>query len=361
MAENVVIDSGSAAEGQYEAKYCSPLSNPELDKMIFRGEAHKPEQLLPNLQSPAFVQIELDQTDLKNIDLPILLTSTNKLCIDGMQLKKQLLNELTLKFLHVDFETSIEKASIQGKVNYVCKPEHILINLELFRISFSQSHLFNQQRDYIRQWLINVPNTIVTLLEKKLEQIPSYIKSDLLKTIKNAFQIAFQLFGTSFGQAFQEQVLNDKILAVLQYHEKHKHLVNTTSEKYNSLKRLFTRQVEPEIDYVPYLKLTFTPDIIQPFLNRFKSNRPNLFDKIKCLPVYLIPKWSRTVSLETEEAKLDFRYSFSAYETEIAQRRSKVEQVLNNVARGLYYKYLNKNLIVDQQYLPSYFIKTSVL
>ncbi|CAF0947236.1 unnamed protein product [Didymodactylos carnosus] len=55
------------------------------------------------------------------------------------------------------------------------------------------------------------------------------------------------------------------------------------------------------------------------------------------------------------------RCHFSVYEIEIAKARTKYEQGLNNVAHGLLYKYLHKNLTINNQYLPSYFIKTTVL
>lgn len=56
--------------------------------------------------------------------------------------------------------------------------------------------------------------------------------------------------------------------------------------------------------------------------------------------------------------EFEFRYSFSQIEIILAQSRSKNEQVLNGIARNIYYRHL-KNLKCDNSYntLPSYFIK----
>ena len=69
---------------------------------------------------------------------------------------------------------------------------------------------------------------------------------------------------------------------------------------------------------------------------------------------------------ETSEIdqELEFRYSFSAIERLLAMKRSRVEQILNGVARSIYYKYFKHQLSAEDNkktLIPSYFVTTTVL
>jgi hypothetical protein len=75
--------------------------------------------------------------------------------------------------------------------------------------------------------------------------------------------------------------------------------------------------------------------------------------------MHAIPKWStKTPQCDRE---LEFRYSFSAVELLLAQERSYNEQILNGIARSIYYKFLKDQRTSTQNVIPSYFIKTTVL
>ncbi|CAF1401078.1 unnamed protein product [Didymodactylos carnosus] len=107
-------------------------------------------------------------------------------------------------------------------------------------------------------------------------------------------------------------------------------------------------------DLVPALQLKFWPDSVQPFFERIKQNRPHLHDLILSkTSMHVVPKWSAKTCIDEQD--LEFRYSFSAIEILLAKHRTHNEQVLNGIARSIYYRYLNETV------LPSYFIKTSVL
>jgi hypothetical protein len=83
---------------------------------------------------------------------------------------------------------------------------------------------------------------------------------------------------------------------------------------------------------------------------------PDVSDLIESgdISMHVIQKPSTETQIVDEE--IDFRYSFSFIERLLASRRSKNEQILNGVARSIYYRYLKKECK-----LPSYFIKTTVL
>jgi hypothetical protein len=115
-----------------------------------------------------------------------------------------------------------------------------------------------------------------------------------------------------------------------------------------------------DADFVSALQLKFWPDDIQPFLDRIKRNRPKIYELIiQQTSMHVIQKWST----KTEECdrELEFRYSFSAVELFLAQKRSHNEQVLNGIARSIYYKFLKDQRTSNQNVIPSYFIKTTIL
>ncbi|CAF1005818.1 unnamed protein product, partial [Didymodactylos carnosus] len=56
-------------------------------------------------------------------------------------------------------------------------------------------------------------------------------------------------------------------------------------------------------------------------------------------------------------------YSFSAIELILAEGRTRNEKLLNSVAKSIYYKYLYKKTASQEdkeQYIPSYFVKTTI-
>ncbi|CAF1514532.1 unnamed protein product [Didymodactylos carnosus] len=116
-----------------------------------------------------------------------------------------------------------------------------------------------------------------------------------------------------------------------------------------------------DFDFVPALELKFWPKNIEPFLNRLRQNRPDLYDKICKTCMYLVAKASPISSGNYKE--FDFRYSFSAIELILAEGRTRNEKSLNSVAKSIYYKYLYKKTAFQgdrEQYIPLYFVKTTI-
>ncbi|CAF1550167.1 unnamed protein product, partial [Didymodactylos carnosus] len=109
-----------------------------------------------------------------------------------------------------------------------------------------------------------------------------------------------------------------------------------------------------DVDFVVCLKLNFWPPDIQPFLKRLQARRESFYELIKNEYMHVVPKWSKLTPASSQE--FEFRYSFSAIELILAKNRTQKEQILNGIARSIYYKYSYK-----RTELTSYFVKTTVL
>ncbi|CAF3670303.1 unnamed protein product [Rotaria sordida] len=148
---------------------------------------------------------------------------------------------------------------------------------------------------------------------------------------------------------------------LLEFYEKYKYLGNASMlEDYMEYGLSLMNY---DVDLVPALKLEFWPDDMQVFLNRIQNSRPKLYEIIlEQASMHLIPKWSSKTQEVDQE--LEFRYSFSAIERLLAKNRTRVEQILNGVARSIYYRCLKKEPCLEDHtktIVPSYFIKTTVL
>ncbi|CAF1383889.1 unnamed protein product [Rotaria sordida] len=148
---------------------------------------------------------------------------------------------------------------------------------------------------------------------------------------------------------------------LLEFYEKYKYLGNASMlEDYMEY---WLSLMNYDVDLVPALKLEFWPDDMQVFLNRIQNSRPKLYEIIlEQASMHLIPKWSSKTQEVDQE--LEFRYSFSAIERLLAKNRTRIEQILNGVARSIYYRYLKKEPCLEDHtktIVPSYFIKTTVL
>ncbi|CAF4439047.1 unnamed protein product [Didymodactylos carnosus] len=164
----------------------------------------------------------------------------------------------------------------------------------------------------------------------------------------------FNMIGSAYGYRLPQK-LKRQLQLILDFYDKHKHLSDSGNHK--EIINYLTYCMPKDVDFVPAIEIKgFWPDDVKWFFERFKKNRPFLYDElISTTSMHLIAKWPKKTSNTDEE--LGFRYSFSALERFIAQKRTENEQVLNGIARSIYYRYLKttRNLI------PSYFVKTTVL
>ncbi|CAF1574873.1 unnamed protein product, partial [Didymodactylos carnosus] len=148
--------------------------------------------------------------------------------------------------------------------------------------------------------------------------------------------------------------LAKQIRVILDFYLKYRHLINKDIVlPYNPKKYYSATESLAEFDIVVGIKLNFRPSVCHLSFERIKRKRPQLYNIIKSSAIYLIPKGSH----KTDEQEYEFRLSFSVIEIEIAKHRSNIEQILNAVARSLYYTRLYRK---DDKYFKSYVIKTIV-
>ncbi|CAF4969732.1 unnamed protein product, partial [Rotaria sp. Silwood1] len=148
---------------------------------------------------------------------------------------------------------------------------------------------------------------------------------------EQAFRDLFTLVGPVYGYGLP-QVALVRIQAILDFYDRYAHIGNP--DNITDVANYFKSCAPIDADCAPSLQLKFWSNDIQPFFERIKRNRPNIYHLImNKTSMHVIPKWStKTPACDRE---LEFRYSFSAIELILAQQRQKV--------------------------LPSYFIKTTVL
>ncbi|CAF1041326.1 unnamed protein product [Didymodactylos carnosus] len=115
-----------------------------------------------------------------------------------------------------------------------------------------------------------------------------------------------------------------------------------------------------ECDIVFAFELDYIPDIIDKTLKRIKVYRPDLYQKLlNDCTIYIVSK-SSAINKDKLDSNLEFRYSLSKLELILADNRTNNENLLNGIARAIYYKYI-RSIVIDGIHLTSYFIKTTVL
>ncbi len=161
------------------------------------------------------------------------------------------------------------------------------------------------------------------------------------------------LTGPAYGYRLSE-TNRRRLATLLDFYETYKHLGDP---QYCKNRIEYNQDCLPkESDFVPCFQLKFWPKDVEGFRQRIKAHRSELYGLIESsrTSMHVIPKWSgKTPAVDQE---LELRYSFSFLERLFAEHRTEKEQILNGVARSIYYRYLK-----DKRCLPSYFIKTTVL
>ncbi|CAF0953325.1 unnamed protein product [Didymodactylos carnosus] len=357
---------GSTAEGQAYAVHCGQKSVQDIDIMMVEGTISSPTALIPTNIS-GFKQIRFDQVKILGGQscLTSTLNSNGVLCLNGLKMKEHVLSRCRNETTPVaevpgtdrtEYQTDSAAASVAATQKY-----DPLASENHFTHVFSD--LLHPQQpslppNLLKERFRKISDGVMDAMRRYV--LPLVTNEQTQKTVtewcmnEQRFRDLLNMIGPVYGYHLPQK-LKQQLQLILDFYDKHKHLSNSFHCK--QITDYFKSCMPKEIDWVPAIQIKgFWPDDVKWFLKRFKKNRPHLYDEIiPTTSMHLIAKWPRKTSNTDEE--LGFRYSFSALERAIAQKRTENEQILNGIARSIYYRYLKttRNLI------PSYFVKTTVL
>ena len=364
--DNGFFVSGSTMEGAAYARHFAQQSMQDFDFMLVEGTIDSPDCLIKLTDAEGFVQVKYDEKFIQHFSKTPLSTKENQnkiLCINGLKMKEKYCGTNSISFLPTVEMTTTGQTAVNSASTEVTFQSNLL------SVPFDEQ--FENSLNYIRR--IKAQDNIQFLQPKYILACNSFLEL-ISQVVANILKIIFVAEGFT-AQKFQDiisltfpiyniqmpQVNKVRLNALLEFYEKYKYLGNpsmlTDHIEYGHL------CMDNEADFVPAFQLTFWPNDVQSFFNRIQIRRPELYKLIiETSSMHLIPKWSTKTSEIDEE--LEFRYSFSAIERLLAMKRSRVEQILNGVARSIYYKYLKKQSSVEDDkktLIPSYFVKTTVL
>ncbi|CAF0822360.1 unnamed protein product [Didymodactylos carnosus] len=326
---------GSTCEGQAYARQLAKQNIQDIDIMIVEGIVDNKNSLIPTGLS-GFVQIEsIGVTPNGTNQFQSKINRNGILCIDGKAMKEKYrqmekTENVGLYESRFDCHTNDDSSNASVQVTHQIQWIDNAKQFEnVIKIASQQRNLSN-----FSQLKINYCKFCMNIRSFLGRAISIHSQFSLLPIEKDVQDVCI-LAGRCYDYQLP-QVLLVRSLALLDFYDKHKHIANS--------------------DFVPALQLKFWPDNVQPFFERIKQNRPHLHDLILSkTSMHVVTKWSKKTCIDEQD--LEFRYSFSAVEILLAKHRTPNEQVLNGIARSIYYKYLKEIPPV----LPSYFIKTSVL
>lgn len=364
-ANNGFFVSGSTVEGAPYARHFAQQSMQDFDFMLVEGAITSPTCLIKLPDVKGFVQIKFDDTLIKQFSESPLSTKENEKnisCINGLKMKEKYCVTESISFLSIlkliiTSETAVHSASTN--VNFQSHFLPISFD-ELFENALNNISQMKAQRNV--EFLQPKFTLVCNALRKSMSEyvIPCFgkilAKEMTVQSVEDILSLIFPAYNIQMPQANKVRVNG-----LLEFYEKYKYLGNPSMLKdYIEYGQL---SLNGEMDFVPAFQLQFWPDDVQPFFDRIQIRRPELYKLIiETSSMHLIPKWSTKTSEIDQE--LEFRYSFSAIERLLARNRSTVEQILNGVARSIYYKYLKNQLSTEggnQTLIPSYFVKTTVL
>ena len=358
--------SGSTAEGQTYARHLANQNIQDIDILLHCGSVNSVRNLIPT-RIPGFVRIKFDdQTKESGSTQFIGEKDVNGiLCINGCKLKEKHCRTETsigapLSYVTLEGPTSPDasSAAVPQKVDYKTIDLGQQFRQALLNISNQRDQLgFNTIKtnyvlfsrgvcEAISQYALPLCCTTYTAQMFQEQNVNEQIFRDL-----------FTLVGPAYDYDLP-QVTRVRITSLLDFYNKYKQVGNPKA--ITDMADYFKSCAPVDADFVPALQLKFWPDDIQPFLERIKRSRPEIYESIiNQTSMHVIQKWStKTPGCDRE---LEFRYSFSAVELLLAQKRSFNEQILNGIARSVYYKFLKDQRASHQNVIPSYFIKTTVL
>ncbi|CAF1008516.1 unnamed protein product [Didymodactylos carnosus] len=366
----------SLKEGQVNAKSQSENATSEYDFMChIRNIIVKRESDLEPIENAPLGYYRI-RSNHRSISSPATTTTTDaersnvSHYVNGYQLKKDMQMELE-KYNPRQMKSSanVDGASVYVEYRRSLRDERVWKEVEEFRTQLS-----DVQRDQAKRNMDVFFQFSSDLINLKSREFYMKCSSDVLHTPMPEFllnkvcrRMPFlnHLYKTMFLSLIGipiPQKLAEKLQLALNFYEKYSSHINREieSDRVRKHRRQYMESKE-ECDIVIGIKLDFIPSLVRDAFERIKRNRPAVYRQIKHINIYLIPKWSKKTS--ESEAEYEFRLSFSLIESELANRRTKNEKILNGIARSIYYKYLNRTRVSfnDEIYFKSYYIKTIVL
>ncbi|CAF1147611.1 unnamed protein product [Didymodactylos carnosus] len=347
--------SGSTVEQQQYARHFANQIVPDVDIMIVEGRIHNPQTIMPT-SVPGFVQIQFDGVErLGGLSLfEVKHNSDDIACLNGLKMKQNLTKTVQSHMIPqnattitITGETNSESASaartiVTNTINIDQIFMEILDVIEIQQKAFNFVEMKNKYKLFGPKFQEFTLTKVFPVHEPVIEKGDEYSINDLI-----------HLAGPAYDHRLPK-ILRQRLELILNFYDKYQHLGNPKIFK-NCFQNA-SQQMPKETDNVPCLQLKFWPKDIQPFLKRFEVNRPQLYEKIiRNSSMHVIPKWStKTPKIDQD---IEFRYSFSAIERLLAEHRNKNEQILNGIARSIYFRYLKAVPVI----IPSYFVKTTVL
>ncbi|CAF1018390.1 unnamed protein product [Didymodactylos carnosus] len=375
----VIAGAGGAYEGEMFTRFLQPDGNIEIDNLYVAGVINNPNQIIDLINATGFIKIRqvnnslFDSKLIKFFDTDL----SGQVCFDGVKFKQNLYEEIAATCRVGDREMGADKSSLITSAN-VPLSVHLKPDIKSYSDIFRQIRLNQCVEPLYQQY-----HAYCQLLRKSCAIVSSKMNmadfsscySNVMpdscegaKSILNsAAQLVFSLddrsvdlccalMAPAFGIPLPDK-LKQKVKAVIRFYCKYQHLANL-----NICRQIQKSNcVKIEYDNVFAFQLGYIPDALQPFLHRIAERHPYLITRLLGDEqlIYIVSKPSRK-SFHSNDTRFEFRYSFSKLELIIAQNRTPKERLLNAIARTIYHKTI-RSIVVNGDYIPSYFVKTTVL
>ncbi|CAF4168195.1 unnamed protein product [Rotaria sp. Silwood2] len=360
---NLSFVAGSTTEKQAYARHYAQQSVQDIDIIVIQGRINS-EKALIKTDIPGFKQIRfhfVEQLGSLSRLIPTL-NSNGETCLNGLQMKEYHRQNIigastvgALAMVTTQAKTDSAAASVavtqqHDSLSLAKDFSEILLKLSSREQPLSVNLLKERVNKFCHGYLDSIRRYVLPLIvNEHTQQI-----ADKWNLNKQCFSSLLSMNGPFYGYRLPDK-LKQQLELILNFYEKHKHLSTSLilKEEIDYLKNC----IPNEMDIVPAIQIKdFWSDDVQWFLDRLKNDRPDLYEKlIPNASMHLIAKWPRKTSNQDEQ--LGFRYSFSTLERMLAQQRTDNEQILNGIARSIYYRYLKSS----ENLIPSYFVKTTVL
>ncbi|CAF0786753.1 unnamed protein product [Didymodactylos carnosus] len=346
------ISTGSEDEGQMFAKmFFSSDGAIENDTMLVVANISDETCLEEIPNTPGFVRVKRTK-DLPHIGR----------YVDGMRIKQIISDNLRERAVDLNMmctgmvmviSPSLDQAAIRIRQYPDLDLEHFELKVRMMQ---TISEAYNSSYHLWKGVLRDIYNDVT----QKAHENRNFFNSDMEMDSEPTPYVSSSLLCICVYPAFGIPLPRDvaeKAECLLKFYELVKSLVFSLP----SFKSFCEKQRHPfeehsDLDRVPCVCLDFDPHVLNWFLERHKMNSQRINNDSQC-KVYLVAK-SQSKSLRT--ARSEFRYSFSIVEKHLAINRRPMEKLLNSLARKFYYKIIRR-IEINEKYLKSYFVKTSIL